>query len=413
MDRRHFLGALGLSAGGLAGASTRIHVRPFESWEPTPGTWPLPRYDLHNAAANPHASPPSEPSVAWRTSPLDRVERIVVGPRRVYAGGTVSSFQAVAALDRDSGEVAWSVSVLNEALAFRNGTLYVAGRERVTALDAETGETTWSAVSRATGEMTLLATDGTVVVGDRYDWLAAFDAETGTRHWSTGDGGPGAIAGGALVATGRVRRFAPRRLSDVVTSSPPPVAWQSDVYGDGSPVAVDGRVVLGNPNYSGEFGLRSLDFESGTLQWATVDALKESDPDGDDAVGTPAVADGRAFVDLDLGGQGRSAFRALIACSLSDGSVAWRRPFESELLEVVVAGDVVLAGTGTFRRAEESTGEIRAVAGGVRAFGLGGDERWRVETDSAIASIAAVEDTVFVASGAYRSEHPGGVSALR
>lgn len=402
MDRRHFLGALGLAAGGIAGASTRIHVGPYDAWEPAQGTWPFPRYDLRNTASNPRASPPSDPTVAWQVTPMDRVDRLVVGPRRVYAAGTVSSVQTVAALDRGSGEAAWSTSVLTETMALRGGTLYVAGRERLTALDAETGEREWWTGVEATRVGGVLVADGTVFVAEHESDLAAFDAGDGERRWSTADAGHPALADGALVATGgtATQRFAPRRVSDVVTSSPPPVAWASDVLTGGPPVVVDDRVVAGNRGLGGGLGLRSLDAGSGALQWETADALKNGEPDLLDVVRDLAVVGGRVFAHLDLGGEGRAQYRALVACSLDDGSVAWREAFDPELLGVVAAGDLVLVGTGTFSEPEHPAGERRAVAGGLRAFDVAGDERWRVETDSPVGPIAPVGDTVFVGGGA-------------
>lgn len=401
MDRRHFLGTLGLAAGGIAGGSTRVHVGPYDSWDPAPGTWPLPRYDLRNTASNPHASPPSDPTVTWRATPLDSIDRLVVGPRRVYAAGTVSSIQSVVALDRDSGETAWYTSVLTETMALRGGTLYVAGRERVTALDAETGEREWWTVTEPSLVLGMLVADETLFVAGYTSGLSALDAETGERRWSTERSGSPALVDGELVLTGGdTRRFAPRRVSDVVTSSPPPVAWETDTDSGGPPVAVDGRVVTGNRASGGNFGLRSLDDTTGAVQWKTVRALLNGRPDDHNVVPVLTVLAGRVFAAVTLGSLGRTDAQALVACSLDDGSVAWRTQFEAFLNDVVAAGDFVLAGTGTVREPEKPAGERGAVAGGLRAFDAAGDERWRVPTDAPVGPIAPVGDTVFVGGGA-------------
>lgn len=414
MDRRHFLGALGLSAGGLAGASTRIHVGRFDAWEPSQGTWPLPRYDLRNTASNPDASPPSDPVVDWRAEPLGRVETLVVGPRRVYAAGSVSTVRTVAALERDSGERAWSTSVLTETMALRDGTLYVAGRERVTALDAETGEREWWTGSRASYGLEVLVADGTVFVAGDATGLSVLDGGTGERRWSTDEGSSPALVDGELVLTGLpTRRFASRRVSDVVTSGPPPAAWANQVGTGGPPVVVEGRVVTGTSSSGGNFGLRSFDAGTGAVQWETADALKNHHTDHYDVVLDLAILDGNVVARLDFGGVGSAEYRALVACSLADGEEVWREEFDPIITDVVVAGDLVLVGTGTFREAEATGDESRAVAGGVVAFDGGGDERWRVETDLPVRSVVPVGDTVFVGSGASGSEHPGAVSALR
>ncbi|WP_350355456.1 twin-arginine translocation signal domain-containing protein [Halorarius litoreus] len=62
MNRRQFLGALGVTAGGVGGLSTRVHLGPLSTWTSESGTWPLSRYDLQNTAGNLHASPLSNPS---------------------------------------------------------------------------------------------------------------------------------------------------------------------------------------------------------------------------------------------------------------------------------------------------------------------------------------------------------------
>lgn len=406
MDRRHFLGALGVAAGGLAGASTRIHVGPFDAWEPAQGTWPLPRYDLRNTASNTDASPPSDPAVAWRATPMDRVDRLVVGPRRVYAAGTVSSVRTVAALDRDSGETAWSTSVLTETLALRDGTLYVAGRERLTALDAETGEREWWTGIEPRIDLRMLVADETVFVTGDATGLSVLDGGTGERRWSTDEGSSPALVDGELVLTGLpTRRFASRRVSDVVTSGPPPAAWANRVGTGGPPVVVEGRVVTGTSSYGGNFGLRSFDAGTGAVRWETADALKNHHTDHYDVVLDLAILDGNVVARLDFGGVGSAEYRALVACSLADGEEVWREKFDPTITDVVVAGDLVLG--GTFRETEG------AVAGSVTAFDGRGDERWRVETDLPVRSIVPVDDTVFVASGASGSEHPGTVSALR
>ena len=100
-SRRELLVATGLAGLGAVGAS-QVRLGPVDSWTPPPDAWPLRRYDPANTAANPDASPPSDPSVSWTAAPLgvSRDGAVVADRETVYAAGN-----GVAALDRTDGTV--------------------------------------------------------------------------------------------------------------------------------------------------------------------------------------------------------------------------------------------------------------------------------------------------------------------
>lgn len=95
ITRRTFVGASLATAAGAYG-TYRLYRgatdATFDPWAPTPGTWPLPRYDPANTAHNPDASPPRETLV-------------VAGERRKNgerAGGVVRAY------DVASGDALWT-----------------------------------------------------------------------------------------------------------------------------------------------------------------------------------------------------------------------------------------------------------------------------------------------------------------
>ncbi|WP_132058599.1 outer membrane protein assembly factor BamB family protein [Halorussus amylolyticus] len=407
--RRLLAGGVAIGTAGVAGATTRIGVGPLDAWTPSIGTWPHDRYDLRNAASNPHASPPSNPTVAWRARPVEHVQSLVVGPERVYVGGRVEDGgSGVAALDRANGELAWSSDVVGSALALRRGTLY-AGSSRgessgLTAFDTETGERRWrEAVGDVEG---LVALDGTVFAGSHYH-LTAVAANSGDTKW-TADGGLPAVANGALFASGGgVRRYLPRRISDVLTRESPPVEW--DERGGGSlrpPVVSADRAMVGQglPSHSGGESVYAFDLETGTREWGAVEF---SDGEYPVVTGSPAVRRGRGFFSFRRGKQ-RARSHALVACSLADGTERWRWESSDWVTSVAVGGETVLAGTS----ADDDTPGV--AQNRLLAFAPDGSRKWAFDTEGAVRGLAPVGETVFVGTGVSLAKGTSGVvCALR
>jgi outer membrane protein assembly factor BamB len=404
MNRRRFLGALGVTVGGVGGLSTRTHVGPLSTWTPDSGTWPLRRYDLKNSARNPSASPPANPSVEWQTDPIGNVSALVADRTRAYVGIHHKSKDQVLALDRTTGNIRWSKTVPGRELAVHDNRLYVASYEQAWALDTKTGETRWSTSLPELLEPALLVTDDQLFVAGRMR-VVAFDVATGNQQWEF-SGENGVIADGALLTwsdAGELARLDARRVSDRVTGAPPPVAW--DVYLDRSsvPVVHDGRVLVGTDYHMDEYGLTAVALDSGDVEWAT-------EPDADDGhaeIGPPAVASGRGFVDRNYHESGTMNYQDVVAVSLTDGTLDWEQSIESEILSTIVGGKTVLVATGVLDRGPPETR-----SGGVHAYSLTGEKQWQFDLDKPVYRLITVEDTIYLATSDFNRSDTGRVYAL-
>ena len=407
--RRLLAGGVGLGAAGLAGATTRIDVGSLEVWTPSVDTWPHDRYDLRNANANPHASPPADPTVAWRARPVENVQSVVVDPERVYVGGEIDEGgPGIAALDRTDGAVLWTADAGGAVLALRRGTLYSVAHwgesSGLTAFDAATGEKMWR---EPTDDVEgVVVADGIVFAGSHYR-LTAFDAKTGWTRW-TGEGGLPAVAEGALfVSGGGVRRHRPRRVSDVLTRASPPEAWSS--RGGGSlrpPVVADDRVIVGRglPSQSADGSVYAFGLETGERLWAAAEPPADSYPV---LTSSPAVRRGQGFFAYRRGQQ-RERYHALVACSLADGTERWRWESDDWVVSIAVGGETVLVGTGGD---DDTPGEARHR---LLAFAPDGTQRWSFDVEGAVRGLAAVRDELFVGTGDGSSDGtPGVVYAIR
>jgi len=411
-SRRHLL-ASGVGVAALGGASTLVGIGSIETGTPSFGTWPHDRYDLRNRAANRHAEPPTDPAVAWRARPVEKVDSIVVGPERVYVGGEIhAGGQGVAALDPEEGRVEWTASVGGATLALHRGTLYAGARfgnsTELTALDTATGERRWRS---SVGDIESIAVaDGTVFVGGPPDFTAV-DADSGRVRW-TGDGGHEtypAVADGSLFTTASdVRRYRPRRVSDVLTAGPPPKNWQAEAGGETfHPVVAEGRVLVGSRSFlraPEEGALSSFDAASGERRWSAVDVTDDEAPV---VVGSPAVRGRQCFSSLRLG-QGSRRYHAVVAHSRSDGTERWRVETGDWVSTVAVGGETVLAGTAAD---PDTPGEGK---NRLLGFALDGRERWSFDAGGAVRAVASVGQTVFVGTeNAPESGRNGVLYALR
>jgi outer membrane protein assembly factor BamB len=128
----------------------------------------------------------------------------------VYVGSDVGTF---AALDADTGEIAWSREFdgLLRSPLVSNGTVYVRSPGRIHALDAVTGESQWT-YSNVTVEWThyafayssstrLSSVNGTLYFTDDTE-LVALDGTTGDVRWNVSL--PGTVAGTPTVINGTV-----------------------------------------------------------------------------------------------------------------------------------------------------------------------------------------------------------------
>lgn len=408
-SRRRLLAAAGLSAVG--GLSTLVGIGSIETWTPEPGTWPLDRYGLRNSAANRSGTPPTDPTVAWRATPVAQVESIVVGPELLFVGGPYDGGRpGIAALRRRDGSVVWTADTGGSSLALRNGTLYAGAwwdsNPALVALDVSSGEVRWRVDGKIAG---ILVADDTVFAGAEYE-LKALDSESGRVRW-TKDGGrfstPAVASGSLFGSVGDVRRFRSRRVSDVATLGPPPTEWRSDIYLDGTPpVVAEGRVVVGTgfQFHSDTPGVVGLNAATGEREWT---AFSPSDYDHVIAVELLTVLDDTVFFSFQHEGEWDREY-ALVACSLTDGEELWRHESSNWVSAVAAAGDTVFAGTGG-----DLDGSSKK-SNRLFAFAPDGTRRWSVELEGGVGGFAAVDDTVFVGTADYDKSGRSGVgTALR
>lgn len=325
---------------------------------------------------------------------------------RVYVGTSGQTGQKVVALDRETGTIAWRNDVGGKALAVHENRLYVAAYEQASAFDPATGETLWSTPLPPIVEPNLLVADDQVFVAGRR--LVALDAGSGDTRWER-SGGQSAIADGALVTLDRssiLRRHSSRRISDLVTAAPPPVAWEVALDREGTPVVATDRVFVGTHYDRGDLGLSAVALDSGDVDWV----LETDTGEGHAAIGPPAVAGGRGFADLNFGESGGTNFQDLVPVSLDVGEIDWRQAIETDIFTVIVAGDTVLAATGALEDA--GAGDWNGVSGGLQAFTLDGATQWQFDVDVPAYSLGAVDDTIYVGTSAFDGTAPGHVYAL-
>lgn len=405
MNRRRFLGALGVTAGGVGGLSTRTHLGPLSTRTPEPGTWPLRRYDLENSAGNASASPPATPSVEWQSGPIGKVSALVADRTYVYVGIYSNARDRVLALDRTTGETVWSKALPARELAVHDTRLYATASDQVWAFDTETGKTQWSTSVPEILAPTLLVTDDHLFVAGRME-MVAVDPATGDRQWEY-SGDHIAIADGAVVTrgdTGGLVRLDSRRVSDLVTGAPPPVAWTVHLDRTGVPVVDAGRVVVGTEFEVSEYGLTAVSLDAGDVEWR----FDPSDDRVHASIGPPAVAAGRGFVDRNYGESGTMNYQDLVAVSLADGTLDWERSIESDILAIIVAGETVLVATGVLGRG----GQVTTTRGGAHGYSLTGAKQWHVGFDTPVHRLIAVDDTIYLGTNDYDGSAPGQVYAL-
>ena len=442
--RRQLLAGTGAVVGtvGVTGAAAgRVTVDEIETVEPAPGTWPTDRYDGGNTATNPHASPPSDPEIDWRL-PVEAAnagkDGFVVGPERVYHAGT-----QLTALDRANGWRRWSRNEPSGALAVRDGALYhLHGGDdwslpRLSAFDARTGEPRWrTAVPEDSRGLTVTA-DRVFVSG------RAFDADDGQLEWTLGGrvnpGWTDSVAqDGFLYAqhsSRRVSKYASRSLLDETLDRETKPVWKRRHDRPYSYTVVqDDRLVRTSTNPGGA-GLAGFDTETGRRTWAALTSeefksatdTEPGDPEnfGVFTQGQAVTSEQCIVIARTIGYRGtEDAYEetsALLAVSLSDGTIRWARSFlrpdhpaETGIFSVLVAEGTALV------RVREGLPEYEQREGPPipgRIFALDadtGETLWTIKIDHGPAQLAVADDTIFaITDGRSDSEESTAVLALR
>jgi outer membrane protein assembly factor BamB len=443
--RRQLLAGTGAVVGtvGISGAAAaRVTVEEIETDEPSPGTWPTHRYDAANTATNPHASPPSDPEIDWRV-PVDAdnawEDGFVVGPERVYYAGT-----QLTALDRANGWRRWSRNEPSGALAVRDGTLYHchggddSSLPRLSAFDARTGDPRWRTAVPEDSRGPTVTADRVFVSG------RAFDAEDGRLEWTLdGNVNPGwtdsVAQDGVLYAehsARRVSKYSARSVLDETLNRGSQPVWQrrhDRPYAD--TVVQDDRLVRTRGVNVGGAAIAGFDTETGRRTWAALTSEEfksttDTGPGDPDHFGVTtsgqAVTSEQCIVIARTISYGRSEeidkqTSALVAVSLSDGTVRWTRSFlrpdhpaDTGVFSVLVADGTVLVrvreGMPEYEQREGPPypGRILALDADT------GETLWGIKIDHEPAQLAVADDTIFaITDGRSDSEESTAVLALR
>lgn len=400
-SRRDVLAVTGLTGLGIAGIS-QVRLGPINSWTPPPDTWPLRRYDPANTATNTAATAPTDPSVAWASTPLgvSRDNTVVADQETVYAAGN-----GIAALDRTDGTVRWQSNHPGGPLAVREGVVFIAPGYDVytddTALRAIgiDGVERWSRDLDSRHESphadSLVVADDSLFVGAE-GTIQAYGSAKGRLRWSAEDGVHThvlVVDGQLHAASGSVVRYRRRSLLSVGLNSRGESAWETDYLGHPSGLAAtDTRLVAGfhhSRPYGGP-GLVGIDQRDGAIRWSAFHA--------DNSAKIPFLAGPLAtgsvgcFFGL-LRGSGDSRQYAVASRRLSDGTRLWHRTISQRITDIAVVSETVLVATAS------SNEDTVAPSGTVRALhSRDGTEVWRVDLGDHVRSIAPVDGTVFAAT---------------
>ncbi len=409
--RALLVGAVGFTA--AAGLADAVDIGPVTAPEPAPDTWPQDLYGPANTAGNPSVEVPAGASIDWRTAelPPSYATTVVVGPERIYLGGS-----GIVAFDRTDGTRQWRVEAPGHFLSFVDETLFGASPSVANGFDADTvgpvaidverGSPKWQA-DGLTRIYHIVASENALFVGD-HGRLLAFDRQTGRRRWAVKHGydaetypmiSDGTLFGGLE----RLVRFESRSLLDLVTFSGPSIRWETDYYDEmNPPTGINDRIVFGRNRHTvGDEhrpGLVAFDTTSGKQVWGTIEPRPEDDRL---TVSSPAVVESDGFVGIRSGNDDDRRY-AVASVDLGEGKVNWRRDVDQRVWTLAVGTETVVVGTAA---PSESTASQK---GAIQAFDRSeGSKRWRIPTESPIASVALVDGTV------YASTVHGGILALR
>ena len=373
--------------------ATRVIVR-LRGWYadapvPSGADWPQSRDLPDHPGVNPSETVLTPTTVrgvgqAWHTAMADVPGDVTVVDGVVYAGSGLG-FRA---LDAATGELLWAVSTMDlvrSTPAVAGGVVYAGSRDRkVYAVDADTGSTVWTVTVGGIVDAAPVVAGGVVYVGAG-NRLYALNATTGASVWIATTGGsisdPVAVAGGTVYARaydGNAYAF------DAATGA---ARWTTSIgnppfgvdLGPGGPAVADGRVIVTGAL---DAKLYALDAATGAVLWSINPGAR--------AIGTPAVAGGRVYVNL-----GAHSLRALDPAT---GATVWSVA-GSQVARVVstpptVANGILYHGTGS------GTLVARDPASGTILW-----------TDGAAPHTTTTITAVAVANGAVFGSRLGGVTA--
>ncbi|AZH25601.1 outer membrane protein assembly factor BamB family protein [Haloplanus aerogenes] len=391
ITRRRLLGSgvVATLAAGTYGAY-RLHRgatdATFAPWTPTPGTWPLRRYDPANTAHNPNATPPRE-------SPPDRTVVSAATTARqprfaplVGADHLVTHGSGLVAVPRGGEQLALERDTSIPLAGFGpDGHLHTVDADRpatVVGYDTDLREA-YRTPLRDDNPQGLTVSTREVYVGCESGAVRSLDPDSG-RRWRV-DGAMPALADGRLYAAdapldGTVA-YAPRTGLDRRLDVGPERVWSAGPT-DGfphPPAVAEGRLVLGTYAEGGGVVV-ALDTDSGDRLW-------EPRPLGRD-VATPAIVGDRGYTAVETAdGSG-----AVVALDLTTGETRWRDDVEWAATTPVVAGETLVV-----------AGERADGTATVRAYDAGGDVLWTHAFEAGTGGaggLALVEDRVLVTVGA-------------
>jgi hypothetical protein len=397
ITRRRLLGGGAVLAAGSYGAY-RLQQgavdATFASWTPTPGTWPLRRYDPANTAHNPNASPPREPPTARQLTSAPTTDRRpscypLAGPEYVASYGS-----GLAVSPPTGGEPVLASDAATPLAGFGPDGMLHAVERRPDGVDAPSAIVGYAADDlRATSRVALDADSpkgmtvgsGELYVGTVGEGVHAVDLDT-RRRWRV-DGVVPALGDSRLYTAGALDgtlAYARRTGLDRRLTPGPKRVWRADdVSGFLHPPAVaDGRLVVGTYAEGGGV-VAGFDADTGDPLW-------EPRALGTD-VSTPAVVGGSGYVAV--GTDDRSA-GVVTALDLTTGETRWRDDVEWHAFSPAVGSETLVV-AGEVREGGERT------AGKVRAYDTAaGDVLWThtVETNR-LGGLALVGDRVLVTAG--------------
>ena len=309
------------------------------------------RGDAARTGNMPGPGPVGVPSIRWSFkagAPIG--SQVAVVDRVVYLVSTEGTLHA---LDLETGMQRWSVPVgarVHASLAIADSLVMVAADDGAHAFATSDGHTAW--VTSKTGPVrgTPAVIGHTAVFASDTGTITALDTRTGSVLWMHPVGAPDETSVAATndsVVVGLQNGVAVAlALADGTER------WRTDT-GDGArigtPAIADGRAYIATLDGAGPGTrhIRALDLTTGRILWSFASP-------GDKPAYTPAVADGRAIVEGEDG--------SVTALDPATGTVLWqaKAPGPVEVVAAVADGVVYGASNGGFAFAlDAATGAQR------------------------------------------------------
>lgn len=296
---------------------------------PSAADWPQAWFDAGHTAHNPGETGLSTSNVgrlrlAWSQHSTGFWAGAIVADGRIYVGGSDDRLHAY---DAETGVELWSGPsegvLFANAGAFSDGLVFAsATSEPLRAYDAETGVVVWSAPENSIFRASPTVDSGVVYATSFDGILSAFDAASGAHLWSTAEACC-VFDQAPAVDGGRVFQMRTNGTLTAYHASTGTELWTIVAFSAGSVTAANGRVLFGNTP-----DVVAVDQATGEELWRT--------PVFDTATnGSPAVADGRVFVQT----------ASLVALDEETGAVLWSVPVAGSA-GVSVANGVVYAAEG-------------------------------------------------------------------